>query len=84
MKLDFGDAKATKKMEANYLSFEGRITLIKATLSNPIYYLSIFKVPKRLRMKLKGFRTSFFGEAKKLRNLNGLTGTLFPGGKSMD
>lgn len=33
--------------KANYQSFGGRITLIKATLSNlPIYYLSTLKIPR--------------------------------------
>lgn len=33
--------------KANYISFGGRITLIKSSLSNlPIYLLSIFKIPK--------------------------------------
>lgn len=42
------DRKQFTRWKANCPSFKGKITLIKATLSNlPIYYLSLFK-------KLKG------------------------------
>lgn len=39
--------KRLTRWKANYLPFGGWGTLIKATLSNlPIYYLSLFKIPK--------------------------------------
>lgn len=46
--------KKLANWKANYLSFGGRITLIKAALSNLlVYYLLIFKVPKRIAHELE-------------------------------
>lgn len=45
---------------ANYLSFGGWITLIKATLSNlPVYYLIIFKIPERIAQELESLQKQF-------------------------
>lgn len=38
--------KRLARWKANYLSFGGRITLIKALSNLLIYYLSLFKIPK--------------------------------------
>lgn len=47
------------------LSLGGRITLIKATLSNlPIYYMSIFKMPRLVLDKLDHLRRSFLWKGR--------------------
>lgn len=46
--------------KANYLSFGGRITLIKAVLSHlPIYYPATFKIPKEIAHKLEFMQKQF-------------------------
>lgn len=58
--LAFGYCSMQKRLatwKATYLSFGGRIALIKATLSNlPIYYLSIFKIPKNIVQELESLQ----------------------------
>lgn len=50
-------------LKANYLSFGGRITLFTAILSNlPIYYLSIFKIPKKIAQELETLQKQFSKE----------------------
>lgn len=47
-------------MEANYLSFWGRVTLIKATLPNlPIYYFSLFKITKGVATEIERIQKQF-------------------------
>lgn len=46
--------KKVAMWKANYLSFGGRLTLIKATMNNlPIYYLSLFRAPKGVVQEIK-------------------------------
>lgn len=46
--------------KSNNLSFGGRITLIKATLSNlPTYYLSLFKIPKGVAAEIDRIQNHF-------------------------
>lgn len=55
--------------KANYLSFGGRITLIKETLSNlPTYYLSFFKIPKGFAADIERLQTNFYGGDNKIQN----------------
>lgn len=52
--------------KANYLSFAGRVTLMKATLSNlPICHLSLFKNPKGVAFEIEKIQISFLGRDKK-------------------
>jgi hypothetical protein len=45
-----------------YMSKEGKLTLIKNTLSNfPTYYLSMFPIPVGVTKGLKNFRRTFCG-----------------------
>lgn len=61
--------KEINPMEANYLSFGGRITLIKATFSNlRIYYLSLFKIPKAVALKIERLQSNSSEEDKKPQN----------------
>ena len=44
----------------NYLSLGGRITLIKASLSNlPVYYMSLLRMPVAVREQLDRLRREF-------------------------
>lgn len=54
-------------LKANYLSFGGGITLIKATLSNLIYFPSPFKILK-VALELERTKTNLFGKAKRSAN----------------
>ena len=46
-----------------YLSFGGRITLIKSSLSNiPVYYLSLYNMPKKVCETLDRLRRDFLWE----------------------
>lgn len=46
--------------KSNYLSFEGRITLIKSAISNiPIYFLSSFTIPKGIAIKNETLQKQF-------------------------
>lgn len=46
--------------KAHYLFFGGRMTLVKATLSNlPIYYLSLFKIPKGVATDIENLQNKF-------------------------
>lgn len=52
--------KRVAQWKAIYPSFGGRITLIKATLSNlPIYYLSLFKIPKGVAAETERLQNHF-------------------------
>ena len=43
-----------------YISKGGRITLIRSTLSNlPIYFMSIFHLPRAVRMRLEKIQKDF-------------------------
>ena len=43
-----------------YLSKEARLTLIKSTLSNfPIYFMSLFVIPKKVRLRLERIQREF-------------------------
>lgn len=43
-----------------FLSFAGRMTLIKAVLSNlPMYYLSLFKMPEGIAMEIDRIQAAF-------------------------
>ena len=43
-----------------YISKGGRITLIRSTLSNlPIYFMSIFQLPRAVRMRLEQIQRDF-------------------------
>ena len=43
-----------------YISKGGRVTLIRSTLSNlPIYFMSIFQLPRVVRMRLKQIQRDF-------------------------
>ena len=43
-----------------YLSKGGRLTLIKCTLSNlPIYFMSLFAMPRKVRIKLERIQRKF-------------------------
>ena len=54
-----------------YISKGGRITLIRSTLSNlPIYFMSIFQIPRAVRIRLERYKEIFCGEEALLsRNL---------------
>lgn len=46
-----------------FLSFAGKMTLIKAVLSNlPMYYLSLFKMLEGIAMEIAEFRLLFYRE----------------------
>lgn len=52
--------KELTRWKANYLSFGGRITLTKATLSNlPIYFPSLFRIPKGLAAEIERLQNQF-------------------------
>lgn len=52
--------KRLASWKANYLSFGGRITLTKATPSKlPIYYLSLFRSPKRVAAEIERLQKHF-------------------------
>ncbi|GKB87478.1 RNA-directed DNA polymerase, eukaryota, partial [Tanacetum coccineum] len=52
------------KWKLKTLSVGGRYTLIKSVLSSlPLYYFSIFKVPKGILNKMEAFRRNFFNGA---------------------
>ena len=54
-----------------YISKGGSITLLRSTLSNlPIYFMSIFHLPRAVRMRLEKFKVIFCGEvALLIKNL---------------
>lgn len=46
--------KKLANWKKSYISLGGRITLIKATLSNAsVYYMSLFKMPKKIQLDLE-------------------------------
>ena len=54
--------------KAKYLSFGGRITLIKLVLSNlPLYYLSLFKCPMEIRKRIEKLQRSFLWQGAKVK-----------------
>ncbi|GJY92876.1 RNA-directed DNA polymerase, eukaryota [Tanacetum coccineum] len=53
--------KRLSKWKLKSLSIGGRLTLLKSVLgSTPIYYMSLFKVPKAVLNQLEGMRRNFF------------------------
>ena len=51
--------------KAKYLSFGGRVTLIKATLENlPLYFMSIFKCPTSIIKHIEKFQRDFLWRGK--------------------
>ena len=43
-----------------YISKEGRLTLIRSTLSNmPIYFLSLLQIPRKLKLRLEKIQRDF-------------------------
>ena len=47
--------------KAKFLSKAGRLTLIKSVLNSlPIYYMSMFKMPKAIALKIVKLQRSFF------------------------
>ncbi|GJY95969.1 RNA-directed DNA polymerase, eukaryota [Tanacetum coccineum] len=53
--------KRLSKWKLKSLSIGGRLTLLKSVLgSTPIYYMSLFKVPKAVLNQLEGMRCNFF------------------------
>ena len=43
-----------------YISEGGRLTLIRSTLSNmPIYYMSILRIPRSVRLRLEQIQRDF-------------------------
>ena len=55
-----------------YLSKGGRLTLIKSTLSNlPIYFMSLFVIPRRVRLRLEKIQREFlWGELEERRKIH--------------
>lgn len=52
------------KWKVKTLSIGGRLTLLKSVLgASPIYFMSIFKVPKGLLKTLESIRSNFFNGA---------------------
>ena len=69
--------KSLSSWKKQYLSMDGRIILIKACLSNlPIYYMSLFKMPKTMMERLDRIHKNFLWEEqvgkKKLHLVNGV------------
>ena len=56
-----------------YISKGGKLTLIKSTLSSlPIYFMSLFRMPRRVRLRLEQIRRNFLwrgGDLEKKPNL---------------
>jgi hypothetical protein len=49
------------KWKANLLSIGGRITLVSSVLGSlPIYYISLFRFPRKVNALLEGIRARFF------------------------
>ncbi|CAN1807424.1 Putative ribonuclease H protein At1g65750 [Linum perenne] len=71
-------ANMERKLEtwkARFLSFGGRLTLIKSVLSSlPVYYMSLLKAPCTVIMKLEGLQKRFLwsgtSDSKKLHWIN--------------
>ncbi|KAJ9677624.1 hypothetical protein PVL29_022550 [Vitis rotundifolia] len=55
-----------------YLSKGGRLTLIKTTLSNlPIYFMSLFVIPRRVRLRLEKIQREFlWGDLEERRKIH--------------
>ena len=55
-----------------YLSKGGRLTLIKSTLSNlPIYFMSLFVIPRKVRLKLEKIQREFlWGDLEERRKIH--------------
>lgn len=66
--------RVSKKLAAwkrNYISFKGRITLIKATLANiSMYYMLIVRLPSKIVQKIERLQRSSYGkEGSKKRTI---------------
>ncbi|RVX19512.1 hypothetical protein CK203_004994 [Vitis vinifera] len=59
-------------LEKQYLSKEARLTLIKSTLSNlPIYFMSLFVIPKKVRLRLERIQREFlWGDLEERRKIH--------------
>ncbi|RVX12485.1 putative ribonuclease H protein [Vitis vinifera] len=55
-----------------YLSKEGRLTLIKSALSNlPIYFMSLFVIPRKVRLRLEEIQREFlWGDLEERRKIH--------------
>lgn len=55
--------------KANYLSLGGGITMIEAALSNlPIYFLSLFRIPKGVAEDIERMQRNFLWKGKEIQN----------------
>lgn len=74
--------KRLARWKANYLSFGGRITLIKATLSSlPIYYLSSFKIPEGVAAKIERLQSHFLRKGQEESKPHLINWKIMSGGK---
>lgn len=56
----------------------GRITLIKAAFSNlPVYYMSLFKMPAKIHVKLKNYKETFYGKGAMRRKTTWWDGKMY-------
>ena len=52
--------KKLARWKSQYISKEGRITLIQSTLASmPIYYMSMFSMPRKVRLRLEQIQRDF-------------------------
>lgn len=63
--------KKLTQWKANYLSFGGRIALVKATVSNLlIYFLSLFKIPKGVAEEIEHLQDQFLWKGQECSTPN--------------
>ncbi|GJW21037.1 hypothetical protein Tco_0031659 [Tanacetum coccineum] len=67
------------KWKVKTLSIGGRLTLLKSVLgASPIYYMSIFKVPKGVFIDYGSIRSKFLQNVLILLRIGRFRGSLFP------